>query len=306
MPPKGKGKGGSGPAGKGTSSGASNKPKAFQSKSPIAAPDLGKLLHVKDTTRPAPHLVLPKNGVPTVKTTLVDDPAQKVEVYSLTFWRPSLNPKTPNALVELNKKSEIKLIFDALQSVNALGLNAENLSWATDYKDLWCSAALKGPTDEMSEWDTTKVSCRLLDGKQYEGVYATVKFSTSLENIRHDLQSAPITEVSDHIRALNAFVARYIRQHSNSTKRSVTQLGANKFYRDDAFTRMKNERGDLGLRAVRDYYTSIRPCLQGPLLNINAATTAFLNPVLVSQLLDVVVVSKEEGTMRNQKRYAGM
>jgi eukaryotic translation initiation factor 2C len=120
----------------------------------------------------------------------------------------------------------------------------------------------------------------------YAGAYASIKFSDTLDKIREALKTAPIAEVSDHIRALNAYVARCIRQHSETTGRSITQLGANKFYPNDAFTPMKDGKGSLGLRAMRGYYTSIRPGPQGPLVNVNVATTAFLDPILVSEMLD--------------------
>jgi hypothetical protein len=209
-----------------------------------------------------------------------------LHVYSLTFWRPSHDPQRD--CVELNKQREIKLVFEALMAADVLRLQSSAQSWATDFKDLWSTAAMSNEKGDKEEWDTPSVTRKLLDGKDYQGAYATVKFSKILSNIRKRVLEEDITAMSDDIRVLNAYVARCIREHNSHTSRSITQLGANKFYISDGFTVMEDKNRDTGLRAVQGYYTSIRLGTEGPLLNINVATTASIKPCLVSDMLYLI------------------
>jgi hypothetical protein len=286
------------------SSSRSAPPAPVKKRTPFETKDLGTSLYIKKTEQPGAKPKVPRDGVPQVKTTLVGPKAGKDEfevianyvqvqqlpdtlhVYSLTFWRPGRG--SPTNRVELNKQREIKLVFEALMAADAFRLEASAQSWATDFKDLWSTTAMSNGKGDKKEWDTPSVTCKLLDGKDYEGVFASVKFSGVLNKIRQRMCEEDITAMSDDIRALNAYVARCIREHNIDVNRPITQLGANKFYVDDGFTVMQDRSNDAGLRAVRGYYTSIRPGAKGPLLNINVATTAFIKPCLVSEMLSLI------------------
>jgi eukaryotic translation initiation factor 2C len=286
---------------------ASGSPKkAVKQRTPIYTEGVGESIYVQDQTVADNPLAVPRNGVPDVATTLVGPEAKenelsiianyvkvqevpaKLHVYSLTFSRPSLDPQKPTARIELNRRREIKIIFDALMDVDAFGLNGNTQSWATDYKDLWCAKPLDSPYEDK-QWDTEICTCKLLDGKSYDGVYATVNYMGVLADIAEKLKKGDIRQVSDHIRALNAHNARCIARNDNLADPAVTQLGAKKSYLNKAFTPMKGY-GDQAsvLRAVLGYYTSIRPGAYGPILNVNVATTAFIAPMRVSQLLSAV------------------
>jgi hypothetical protein len=278
-------------------------PLPVQKRTPIETKDLGESLYVENTTQPGTKPDFPRDGVPKVATTRVGPAASGNElqiianyvqvqqlpdtlhVYSLTFWRPSHDLRLR---VELNKQREIKLVFEALMAADTLLLKSSDQSWATDFKDLWSTTAMSNKNGDTVEWDTPGVTCKLLDGKDYHGVFASVKYSGVLNNIRKRVREEDITAMSDDIRALNAYVARCIREHNSQTSRSITQLGANKFYVDDGYTVIEDRYHDSGLRAVRGYYMSIRPGTKGPLLNINVATTAFLKPCLVSEMLQLI------------------
>ncbi|KAF7573426.1 eukaryotic translation initiation factor 2C 2 [Pyrenophora tritici-repentis] len=177
---------------------------------------------------------------------------------------------------------------------DALALRSDKKSWATDYKSIWCGSGLQGPQQEESEWDTPEFPCTLSDGREHQGVYATVTSSGVLNDIENFHGEADINECTDHIRALNAHVAQRVREYNDRSGKSITQLGANKFYIDRAFNEMTSKGKSLGLRAVRGYYMSIRSGSKSPLLNVNVATTAFLPPILVSEFLRMFL---------NKRRY---
>jgi hypothetical protein len=288
-----------------TSSG--NVPAAVKKRELKHTEGVGKSLYQKATVKPIADPDVAKDGVPDIITApfgpevgkgdlsvitnylRVPQIPEKLHVYSLGFWRQSKVGTTP---VQLNKKREIQHVFEEIKS--QLRLDELDRSWATDYKDLWCNIQLTGDAGETQQWNTPEVDCKLLDGKTYPGVYVSVNYTGVLDNIPHTLATGNITEVSDHIRALNAYVARFIREHRDRTTQPITQLGANKFYLNRGFKEMTNKGQNLGLRAIRGYYTSIRPGAQGPLLNINVATTAFLKPCLVSEMLT---------TLNNNRNY---
>ncbi|KAK8248812.1 Piwi domain-containing protein [Phyllosticta capitalensis] len=82
------------------------------------------------------------------------------------------------------------------------------------------------------------------------------------------------------VRAINAFIGRRIM---SLRPNEVTQIGQNRFAMDAGYA-------DIGgLLATRTYFLSTRPTENRILLNINAATTAFFDPVLVSDWIEKMV-----------------
>ncbi|KAK7541569.1 Piwi domain-containing protein [Phyllosticta citricarpa] len=79
------------------------------------------------------------------------------------------------------------------------------------------------------------------------------------------------------VRAINAFIGRRIMSFSPN---GVTQIGQNRFAIDAGYAEIG------GLLATRTYFLSTRPSEDRILLNINAATTAFFDPVLVSSWIE--------------------
>ncbi|KAI4650583.1 hypothetical protein J4E93_002940 [Alternaria ventricosa] len=291
-------------------------------RTPIETENVGKVIYTKDETK-AENVQgdIPKDGLANVATQHKGSEPSKGEfkvitnyvqvrkvpsqllTYALTFYRPSRDPQRPNARVELNKRQEIGRVFDAMIEKDVLELDRNRKTWATDYKSLWCDTALQGPHGDQEEWDTAKFDCKLLDGRIYDDVYATVRKGVVLSDIDDVLRKEHITKSADYIRALNAHVAECVRKYNEEKDQSITQLGANKFYLDRGFTEMVDKNSNsLGLRAVRGYYMSIRPGALGPLLNINAATTAFLPPILVSDLLATSLTQNAIEKMLRGKR----
>jgi hypothetical protein len=110
-------------------------------------------------------------------------------------------------------------------------------------------------------------------------MYAEVFFVDELSDIKEALKSKHIKDLPEYIRALNASVAQCIVDHSKDTGKKISRVGANKFYITNGYKEMK------GLRAGRGYFTSIRPGTESTLLNVNPATSAFLPPITVSDLI---------------------
>jgi hypothetical protein len=113
-------------------------------------------------------------------------------------------------------------------------------------------------------------------------------------DIEETFKTTAACDLSDEIRALNAIISRAI--HKLDT--SLIQVGANKFFVKGAFSMMTG-----GLRAQRGYFTSIRPSMSGPLLNINTATGVFLPPILVSEFLNQCVSNGRLGNRKEVLSY---
>ncbi|ORX99403.1 Piwi domain-domain-containing protein [Clohesyomyces aquaticus] len=219
-------------------------------------------------------------------------------VYSLSYWRPRPGSTNP---ISFNKHSEIKGAFEALMAADALGLSSMT-GWATDYKDLYCIIARQSPTASINAiWDTQTVTYTTQNGTVVDDMRATVTFTKALTGIDEAFKNKELSELSEYIRALNANVAQFVRQYSQASNVPLTQVGANKFFVNGGHNRMN------GLWAVRGYFSSIRPGKEGVLLNVNTATSAFLPPILVSEILSIfrtgpVYESQEfvEKTLQNQ------
>jgi len=135
---------------------------------------------VKDSTQPEGSLVgVPKDSVPQVpwpherpkaspgeidiiaKYFKGSNVPSKLHIYPLTYWRPIQDPSKPATRVELNKRVDIKRVFEALIDADALALKQDKKLWATDFKSLGCGSALQGLQQEESEWSTPGFPCTL-------------------------------------------------------------------------------------------------------------------------------------------------
>ncbi|KAI4669037.1 uncharacterized protein J4E79_001080 [Alternaria viburni] len=202
---------------------------------------------------------------------------QKLYVYTLDFWRPDSGIQ--GGKTYYTKRREIHGAFQAMIKAGVLDFGAD-VTWASDSKDLWCTVALPAcPAVPGITFSTDKFRYRQIDGKEADDFRATVSFSLVLDDIPGKLTTQDLANLSDYIRALNAIVAKSVHETAEADQIHLTQIGANKFYLNGAWTDIK------GLRAVRGYFTSIRPGRTSTLLNVNTATSAFLPPGNVSNLL---------------------
>ncbi|CAN9187777.1 unnamed protein product [Alternaria alternata] len=286
----------------------------------IETDNVGLVEYTEDTLQAQETLNgIPEEGLPDVATELVGSSASRgklnvisnyvrvlkippqLHTYTLTFWRLSLDPLKPGVRVELKKRLELERAFNAMDAANMLNFNESKKAWATDFRSLWCDSAMEEPGQEDTEWDTSEFDCKLLDGRTYR-VHATLKKGEVLSDVEKVLRVEDISKNNDYVRALNAYVAQCVRHYNNDSNVSITQLGANKFYLNRGFKDMfgRNNK-NLGLRTVRGYYMSIRPGASGLLLNVNVATTAFLPPVRVSELLDLLSQGTVEKMLRGKR-----
>lgn len=199
----------------------------------------------------------------------------KLFVYSLTFWRYDRR-RTDNdgnpSILNINKRKHLESAFKAINGREPFASENGQHQWATDCKDLWSNVQIQadqdyGPFTWAPPGQPEVNDLRVKVGKE-----------EVLSNIRAAFASKPASELSQELRALNAIISRPVRE-SDCAGYGVTQIGANKFFLD-GFEDMGR-----GLRAQRGYFTSIRPSVSGPLLNVNTATSAFLSPMLVSEFL---------------------
>lgn len=201
--------------------------------------------------------------------------------YSLVFNKPT--KKGPR--VEHNKRREIQVAFGALAKLDALGLDANNTGYVTDFKTLWTTDLINGHrSEEGYTFNSTEFEYIQPNGKNFSNLRAEVAFIRHLSNIAEKLSSHHLTDLPEYIRALNACVAQCVENNQEKTGKSVSPVGANKFFLDKGYVTM------AGLRAGRGYFTSIRPGEHNALLNFNLSISAFLPPETVTNFLRKLVV----------------
>jgi hypothetical protein len=220
---------------------------------------------------------------------------QQLFAYSLRFYRlnPNLRKKGDPAEFEYNKSGEVKSTFEAFCRSNMLDLT--NVIWATDYKELWCTSRLsvdpKDPTASQATFQDIKWNC---PGARAVGdLKLDIAFIKQMD-IHDSFKQKASCDLSDEIRALNAIISSAV----HTLNSGLIQVGVNKFFVRDAFRTMTG-----GLRAQRGYFTSVRPSVSGPLLNINTATATFLPPMLVSDFLTCCLSERSLGGAVEVTRY---
>ncbi|KAG9194008.1 hypothetical protein G6011_04043 [Alternaria panax] len=202
---------------------------------------------------------------------------ERLYVYTLDFWRPDSGDHGSKSYY--TKRREIEGAFNAMIEAKALHLG-DDVAWASDSKDFWCTTFLpQCPAATGATYLTDKFVYRQIDGKKVNDLQAAITFNSTLDNIADKLATLDLADLSDYIRALNAIIAKSVHETAKADGTNLTQIGANKFYLNGARTNIE------GLRALRGYFTSIRPGRGSTLLNVNTATSAFLPPGKVSDLL---------------------
>jgi len=190
---------------------------------------------------------------------------------------------------EISRRSEKRRIFEALRLRPELGLS-NSQDWATDLDSIWSIRRLfTGDFCDIQDLTYVKQS-----GREASLPLLTVKFRhrLSLGHGTYDL----IGERNDNrepllvIKALNAIISHAVCQR-NAT--DLHQVGVNRFF-------LKAGWKDIGtgLLAHRGYFTSIRPGTDRVLLNVNTATSAFFEPILVS---DFIKTMREKPYHKNDK-----
>jgi hypothetical protein len=200
---------------------------------------------------------------------------QELHVYTLSFSKPGKVSGTPFVF---NRRQEIKGCFDSMMLNDALSIKDQSIQWATDYRTLWTSSPIPGHAFGTT-WTTPDFTYTQPNGKIADNLRADVRYNDLLKDIEQNINDAASKDLSDYISALNANVLQHLRGSETGSQDGVTIIGANKFFMEQGYTEIN------GLRAVRGYFTSIRPSNAGILLNINTATSAFLPPILVSEFL---------------------
>jgi len=168
----------------------------------------------------------------------------------------------------LNRPKELKHIFLAAQGAGLHSLLASTI-WGTDFQHLWTSSELTGQPSYTFTY--------VVDGGKSVSMCVTLEHDQTLTGINDALQRDEIQDLTQHLEGLNSILARPILNQSATG--ALTQLGANRFFLNDGFKDM------LGLRALRGYFTSVRPGMSGTLLNVSTATTAFFPCCRVSDML---------------------
>jgi hypothetical protein len=207
--------------------------------------------------------------------------------YSLRFYREHWTTK--GAVIDFNKSGEVKNAFEAFLQSKQLDLTG--VLGATDYKELWCTTAL--PIPDGLTFHSIGWNCpgrRGVDG-------LSVDIGTPKRMDIFDAFSTRAScDLSDEIRALNAIISSAVRL----LRTDLIQVEINQYFVKDAYQVMAD-----GLRAQRGYFTSIRPSVPGPLLNVNTATTTFFPPVLVPEFLERCKVQCALGNGRRLSDLSG-
>jgi eukaryotic translation initiation factor 2C len=257
---------------------------------PIDDPNLGEIEELKPDMRTEDPPEVKKYGVYSPSTPHETPQSNKMmifsnyvkvkkipdtlHVYSLKFTRPGKE----DSRFDYNKQREIQDAYDAMIKANALGLDGKDLKWVTDFKSLWCTEPMNGHAPVIGTvFQSDDFEYIQPNGRKVPKLRADVTYTASLTDIEAKLRKNDLADLPEYIRALNANVAQCVVQHASNTGKQVSRVGANRFFLDKGYIEMHG-----GLRAARGYFTSIRPGTEGTLLNINAATSAFLPPVTVA------------------------
>lgn len=198
-------------------------------------------------------------------------------VYSLSYSRPS---QQKDKRIQFNKRREIDAAFQAAKRADALKLEGKPFEWVTDSKNLWSTCPISDhPLTGNYSWSTGDFEYTQPNGKTVTDLRVDVCFTSHLEDIEKKLRTENLENLPDYIRALNANVVESITRNQENTGIDVVRTSVNKVFLKYGYELVR------GIRVTRGYFTSIRPGKDSTLLNINTATSAFLPPEPVSQLL---------------------
>jgi hypothetical protein len=218
---------------------------------------------------------------------------KKLWTYSLRFWCRNLRDKTE--AIEFSKKRTIAGAFEAPLSSAAIPLNVKKKDWVTNCKELWTSKPLISHSEGEMEWESSPFTYTQLNGRNINDMRVTISYIGTFDDIDQAIKKLHITNLSDYIRALNAHVSQSVTTHTCSGR--LTQAGGSKFYVNRSSVSLKEKSQD-GLRAVRGYYTAIRPTTAGPLLNVNTVTSAFLPAITVLRFVAAAGIPQAENVLR--------
>lgn len=204
---------------------------------------------------------------------------------------------------EIKQRSVKQRVFAAFGELPAVA----GIKWATDYVTLWSlkefdlvSAAVGGAFDTGP-----------FQFKRQDGVLTDIRY-IKLECLRRlDLSG----QLSGHLRhdnyecivnGLNALMTKKITESQNNTtmyinkdaKYIMHQVGPNKFFTNIDFFPIR------WLKAMRGFFTSIRPGQNDLLFNVNTATSAFLPAVPLSDLYEQL--NPKENFNNDKKHKEGM
>ncbi|KAF2748589.1 Piwi-domain-containing protein [Sporormia fimetaria CBS 119925] len=187
-----------------------------------------------------------------------------------------------------NKRMIKALITRLVNNCDVLRTNQEN--FATDYFDTiiaWTDLGAllrkppngsQPPDDAVNQW---QLDPPLPDGN--EKISLTLRFEgeVDVDTLQRYTQSDPAVHGWNReptLKALNIIVSKCFNEGTGG----VQQLGANKFYLEDAYERLGSSRS---LYSIRGYYYTVKAGFDKIRLNVNTATSAFYRPILVSELM---------------------
>ncbi|KAF2710115.1 Piwi-domain-containing protein [Pleomassaria siparia CBS 279.74] len=158
-----------------------------------------------------------------------------------------------------------------------------------------------GDDDNAVDLQWSENMASIADGKstlspifKYCGKLAIDKFMAYIDPSRpHTFKDLPRFDFSVVVNALNVVVAK------NMTN-DVFQLGANKFFVKSGYESLSKS-----LCTMRGYFYTIRPGMGTMLLSVNAATSAFYQPILVSEFMgdDTFPSYERESALKTKKVY---
>lgn len=203
---------------------------------------------------------------------------KEISVYALKY---SYKHTNSGDTIVLTKPADMQCAFEAGKNELLSRSNADTNLWATNLRNLWIVGRLPEATAPFS---VVVPHVTLEGGSIKSQLVIEGKLIEVLSNISQQLKDNDIRVQSRYLDALNALVTRPIYDQSTASLDpnqigKLTQLGANRFFINDAF-------GDMaGLRAHRGYTVSVRPGADFHLLNVNTTSTAFFPQWQVSDML---------------------
>ncbi|KAF2418045.1 Piwi-domain-containing protein [Tothia fuscella] len=241
----------------------------------------------KNLKNKTPHVITNYLPVKTWPSLLVE--------YSLSFGKILNNEDKPPSPVN-ERREKIRVLSGLREYLLSHGVN---IQWSSDGTLLWSTARFDSqPGTHASqphvEYNDVEFQTQNGSVKKISFVLLNHQADYNLTNPASTFPGYDLIREPKLITAMNAIVMEQIslaQKTSTTGHLHVEQVGANKFFYDKAWAHLsgggrfdQNRKGDL--ITMRGYFISVRPSADNRLLlNVNTATSAFFQPMLVSQFL---------------------
>jgi hypothetical protein len=221
----------------------------------------------------------------------VKDVPNKLDLYTIENSYTYVDEKGNTVTGKLDRRPELSDIWAKLYRQHLETILGPSL-WATDFRKLWTNSSDENLPSVYTVQDVVSSG-----GRRIPQLQVTITHKEPLTDLKQLLANEAVQNQTEALAALTALVSRPLKEQRTWP---VTPVGPNKFFIDQAHHRM------VGLRALRGYFTSVRPGTLSPTLNINTATSAFFPPVRVCDIVSTIAGNNDVGGPLGRDNFRGL